>query len=250
MGISEHYFTERQAHDFDDLLFLTVPQQASSPGGGYRLLGSLVERRGGLRRYPVPELLDGPGGILDAIVARRERLGLAGQELTPSKVLAGSSRELHVEKRHLTDAGIDSVPMVPARLSLGLDFSRVKRTSLEFGEGTRVAYIPRGYLHKLYHAVDGKSEALEPTGLLKKHMVVQAVLLTRSFRMTFSSDSTFESDFEAAISAKNRVSEERETGLKVQYEVVRSRELSAVVSSEDEYLVGLRAVRWRQFDMA
>ena len=142
-----------------------------------------------------------PGGILDAIVARRERLGLAGQKLTPSKLLAGSSRELHVEKRHRPTRRSTACPWCRRACRWG-STSAVKRTSLEFGEGTRVAYIPRGYLQAVPRR-RWKGRGARARTAQEAHGG-QAVLLTRSFRMTFPSDSTFESDFEAAISAKNR----------------------------------------------
>jgi hypothetical protein len=252
MGISDFYFTERQTPGIDEMLFLTVPQLASSAGGGYRLLGSIVERRsdGPFRQFPVPELLGAPGQVLDALVARRKPLGLEGVELTPMRELAATNRSFSVEKRHLADLKLDSLPMVPAELSVGIDYGRMKSMALHFGEGTYVRYIPKGYLTALYAHAKGDADQVDPLGLLDKHFVVQGVLMARRFSLTFSSSDDFDGGFKAAIAAKNAAADGARAGLELKYQVDNERELSAKVVSDEEYLVAVRAVRWRGFDLS
>lgn len=252
MAIEDYYFTRQAIPGLGKLLFLKVLQAADSSGGGESLRGSVVQeaedRLLGIfpgPSYPIPMHMSAPRVVHDAIDAHREVLGISGPIVLEVE-LAASQQSIRIEQRKAYQASIAPFPALPVNLALDVDYARMRNVELSFGEGTRLRYIPLGYLGRLYQYLEGEHRPVVPSGALAENNVVDAILLARSFEVLFESEEAFHRNFDAKLEALRSL---RSASAEVRYEKVEERRVVARVDSGRDYLVALHGSDWDAFDL-
>jgi hypothetical protein len=251
MSSSEYYWSRKLIDGFGKMWFLLAPQEADSNGGGASLLGSVVnEKSGGIlpstggligKDYPVPENATTPQLILNAITAHLSELGIGADEPVVAE-LKFSNRTIKVEKEHSIKLGGGDFPSVNA--SLKVDYKRMESISIQFGENTRKLIIPTGYLSRLKDFVGGDHRKLATDINIDKEMIINEILLTDQYTVSFNSTTEFGSDFEASLQAANTVSAGAVTFAINQ---TNKRQVSAIVNDGKDYLIALDGIDWDKF---
>jgi len=251
--LSDYYFCREKVPGYGRHFFLKVPQKAEDPGGGESLLGSVVEEAyetvlGFIRHswYPVPRHVTEPRVVRRALERRVQSGEISiDADVVVSVGLAAASESITVERGASFEGGVGPFPGVPVNLGVDIDYSKMRKAVLGFGEGTRMAYIPMGYLARLYQNVEGDDRRIEPLGLLGRGNVVESILLARRFSVTFESEKAFDAGFESKLRTFERVPG---ADAKVSYRRVSERTLVARIDSEQEYLVALFERSWDDYD--
>lgn len=241
MSIDRFYFAENEVPALGAMLFLRVLQSAK--GSASDLLGSIVESRSsggffglGSKSYPVPMLYTVPQVVLGALTERSSELGLAEESLVQTTTFAGFSNSIVIGSEAKIGGGVQAFPALPVSIGVDVDYERMKKVKLSFGAGTKLSYIPKGYLARLYRAVGGNARTIDPA--LRKHFIVDRVLVTREFEVAFESTEAFGSGFEAQLELGRA---------EVRFDKKNEREVVAKVSGNQAYIAALGARSWDDF---
>jgi hypothetical protein len=234
------------------MYFLKDLQKADSPGGGRSLLGSIVqevrEKFLGIvvsKEYPVPMHMSVPRIILKDIESRSSHLGFSDSDpIILPQSLVPAQRSLTIDRKYIFGVGAGPFPSVPVNLGIDVDYGRVRKITLSFGEGTKREYIPLGYLARLYEHVGGDPASIDIT--LAENNVVTSILVTKNLKVTFESEAKFDSEFKAKLKSFGSVPE---VGAKVAYKMETDKKVAAELSGETEYLVALAVRDWDDFDL-
>lgn len=248
MSASRYYFAQPDVTGHGRMFFLQVPQRSDEAAGGGSLLGSIVEEEYettlGFRHgwYPVPYHFSRPGLIRNWLAEHAEEL-----QLPPNPVLevglAPAAQALTVKAAGGGSAGIGPFPGIPLSLGIHLDFTRMARLELSFGEGTRVKYIPAEYMVRMYQHVAGDHRVVLSSGYIARANLVDRILLARQWSVRFES----RTDIGAGLAAKVDESADAAggaVGLDVRYERTGERSITASVRSEADYLMALHERNW------
>ncbi len=251
MSSSNFYWSRRLIKGFGKMWFLIAPQEADATGGGTSLLGSVVNElsggffpgRGGIigRDFPEPHHLTTPRLILNAIESRRQDLNFKPDEPI---VLEMKFPKLNLvfEKKTVSKSGIGNFPSLP--VTFNIDYSRLEKLFIQFGDNTRKLYIPTGYLTRLKNAVDGDDAQLSTDVNIDKETIVHQILLTDRYSLTFESTSAFDSNFEAAVNLANTLNA---GNVSFELEQATRRQVTVNVNDGKDYLIALRDIDWDDF---
>jgi hypothetical protein len=227
--------------------FLVLPQKASSTGGGLSLLGTVVEELSGGafgHDFPAPYHMTTPQLVLNTLKKYRRELGFNDRENLILETKFASLTSI-VERRRSFKLGVGSFPSLP--IAFDIDYSRMVRVAIEFGPRTRMLYIPTGYLSRLYTFLDGNDDKIAPgSGVdIDKELIVDQLLLTDEYSITFESQSRFNSDFEAKIRSVNTL-----YGGRVAFSLNRETRRQVLVKVKDgsEYLIAFKTIDWDDLD--
>lgn len=247
---SDFYWSRKLIKGFGRMWFLLVPQEADDNGGGISLLGSVVKEKSGSifgrsgligLDYPEPSHMTTPQLILNAISSRRDELGFnTDEEIVLTKEFPGLSQTF--ERKKSMSAGVENFPSIPATFSI--DYSKMESITIEFGENTRLKYIPTGYLGRLKNSVNGDDRAITQDVNIDKEMIVHKILLTDQYSVRFNSMIEFDAGFDAKIEAANLAN----MGA-VNFEVheTNRRQVAVDVNDGKEYLIALKSIDWDDF---
>jgi hypothetical protein len=253
MSSSTYYWSRRLIKGFGKMWFLIVPQEANSDGGGTKLLGSVVEEVAGQlfpggnginiigKDFPKPERMTTPQLLLKAIESRRKALSLEEDEQLIAEI---KFPDLNVvfEKSDALKSNIGDFPGLPSLpVSLEIDYARMERVSIQFGANTRKLYIPTGYLSRLKNFVGGDDHKITTDFSIAKEAIVNQILLTDRYSITFESISAFDPDFEADVSLANTLKAGK---ISVELEQTTHRQVTVTVNDGNEYLIALRTIDW------
>ena len=251
MSSSNFYWSRRLIKGFGKMWFLIAPQEADSSGGGISLLGSVVnELSGGFfpggggiigRDFPEPHHLTTPKLILEAIESRRQELEFKPDEPIVLEVKL-PKLNLVFEKKTVSKAGIGNFPSLP--ISFSIDYSRLEKIFIQFGENTRKLYIPTGYLSRLKNAVDGDDAQLSTDVNIDKETIVNQILLADRYSITFESRAAFDSNFEASVNLANTLNA---GNIDFELEQTTRHQVTVSVNDGKEYLIALRDIDWDDF---
>jgi len=250
MSSSDYYWSRRLIRGFGKMWFLIVPQEANSSGGGASLLGSVVNEISGQifpggsgfnlmgLDFPEPNHLTTPQLLLNAIESQRQALTLADDEEIVKEV---KFPDLNIvfEKSDTLRSGVGNFPSLP--ISLGVDYSRMEKISIQFGANTRKLFIPTGYLSQLKDFVGGDDRKITADVRIDKETIVNQILLTDRYSITFESVSAFDSNFEAAANLANTLNAGR---ISVDLEQATKKQVTVTVNEGNEYLIALKAIDW------
>lgn len=253
MSSSNYYWARQLIQGFGKMWFLIVPQEANSPGGGESLLGSVVNEIGGSlfpstggivgKDYPEPQHLTTPQLILKTIKAHRQDLRIADSELLVQEINY-SGLSISVDKRHTLKASVGGFPSLPVPLSV--DYSRMVSISVEFGANTRQKYVPIGYLSNLKTFYGGDATKIPGSeGVnIAKETIIQQMLLTNEYSVTFESSASFDASFEVALNQMSALSSGRITA---SFGNQNRKRVSVKIEGDRDYLIALKNIDWDDF---
>lgn len=233
--------------------FLIIPQEANSSGGGASLLGSVVNEISGKifpggsginfvgKDYPEPNHLTTPQLLLKAIESRRTELQLAEGEQVVAEVKFPGLNVIF-ERSDTFKSGIGNFPSLP--ISFSIDYSRVEKISIQFGNNTRKLFIPTGYLSRLKEFMDGDDRKIATDINIDKETIVHQILLTDDYSVTFESVAAFDANFEAAVNLANTVNAGR---VSFDLDQTTKRQVTVNVNDGNEYLIALKDIDWDDF---
>lgn len=247
MGYTEYYLSSKVAEHAAfgrKMWFLRAPRSADHPSGD-TLLGSLVEEKTEFwswSNYPVPYHLTTPQLFLTALEGHRKDLGIPdGADIIITEDLVEVSFTLN-RSTGLDLAASASVPAVPAKLSLGVDFS--KTHSIKFSlsdEGSRIRYIPTDYLARIARHLDGDAQKIDPHIAVEidDNLIVDMILLAKSYRVTFNMERELSPFFEGEAEAAN-------SKFKGKIKAEKENEHSFIieVKSDSDHLIGFKTIDW------
>jgi len=248
MASTDYYWS--RVPGFGKMWFLILPRNANSSAGGRKLLGSVVHDQedrlfgptGPLgKTYPEPNFLTTPQIILKAIEANRSALEVPSGEEIILEDLFPPGFKIEVEKNNALKLDVGNFPGLP--ISFSMDYSRMKKVTMEFGAGTRKLIIPTGYLSRLHDFYKGDdSKVPDSAGVdISKETIVHQILLTKEYSVTFESLEEFKPQFEADIAEKNK-----QNAGKIQFKLDQTTRKKVVVQVNDgnEYLIALNDIDW------
>lgn len=249
MAANDHYFPEHLTDQsgLGDMRFLKAPQEAASPGGGQKLLGSVLpEAQDGwwilASTYPLPSLWSVPQGVLKYMRDNRGLLHIPeGDHITQSQGFAPGDISLKVSKTvgGSLELGLAPLVGVPVGLSLQVDYSTLNQIDLSYGASTRKLYIEEGWLRDLW--AWSSTDLVDRSGGLERGYMCVAILLTKDYTVTFQSSQSFSADFSAKLSQFANLP----TGsASVKYEPVDDQTFKATIKSDKAYVVAIEAKRW------
>lgn len=247
MSASNYYWSQNQIDGFGKMWFLIVPQEADSSGGGISLLGSVVNEipgklfpsTGGIfgKDFPVPEHITERQLLLKLLEKEHLALSIDKQEIVQEIQYPGLS--VSVERRKALKTGVGGFPSLP--ISFSIDYSRMSKITIEFGNNTRKLYIPPRHLGKLKDSVGGDDKQIDPSGIIDKETIVHQLLLTDRYSVVFESEETFKPQFEIAIEQANI----RNAG-RITFELnsTTKKQVAVAVNDGKEYLIALKDIDW------
>lgn len=249
MPASNYYWSRQLIQGFGKMWFLIVPQEANVSGGGESLLGSVVNEIGGSlfpssggifgQDYPEPHHLTTPRLILKAIEAHRLDLSIGKDEPIVQEINF-SGLSISANRRKTLKAGVGGFPSLPTALSI--DYSRMVNISIEFGANTRKRYIPTGYFSSLKNFLDGDDREISTSVNIDKETIINQILLTDEYSVTFESESKFDTNFEAAIEQVHLLS----SG-KITYVFENTKRVTVKVQDGQDYLIAMKNIDWDDF---
>lgn len=241
---SQFYWSRRYIPGFGRMWFPLVLQRANSQGAGEKLLGSVVEENWyGLFNslsYPSPFLMTTPQVILNALTDKQDILGL------PKDVVAESDLSVpsySMERKEVFEGGFSLFPALPASFKLSIDYTAMRRITVEFGEATKFKYIPTDYIVRLYQYLNGDDRKIDPMiGVsIAENYIVDQVLLSDQFSIVFDSESNFSSDLEAKLQFQNILPENEG---KVSVRMENQQRIVAQIQNGPAYLIALKVIEW------
>lgn len=253
MSSSTYYWSHRAIKGFGKMWFLIVPQDATSQGGGAEFLGSVVEEvEGGLfpggsglniigRDFPKPEHFTTRQLILKELQSRRKTLRFAEDE---DFILEGNAAKVSesFSQSNMLKSTVGSFPGLPnLPLGLEIDYGRMEKISIQLGEKTRKRYIPLEYLIRLKKSVDGDDQKITQDFSIAKEAIVNQILLTDRYSVTFESVEAFDADFEVQVGLANTV---KAGEVSVALEQSDRRQVTVTVDDGNDYLIALKTVDW------
>jgi hypothetical protein len=252
MSSSDYYWAQHLIKGFGKMWFLKVPQEADSSGGGESLLGSVVnELRGGLfsstgligKDFPEPNHLSTPQLLLKSIEKHRKDLGIADGELL-IQAIDYSRQSTEVEKKSTLKVGIGDFPGIPA--SFSIDYSRMARITVTFGDNTRLKYIPIDYLGRLKKFFKGDDTKVDPASSISidKETIIHQILLTDEYSIAFESVEEFDSRVEASVQQANSTNDGK---IKFELDQITRKRIVVKVDDGKDYLVALKDIDWDDF---
>lgn len=249
MSINTYYLSKTKEGKFGSVFYLKQLQDADSSGGGRNLLGSMVQwiDKGvfgtpwGGTDYAIPQCMSTPRALVKELDKLKAELGFDGDSTLQIKVAAGKEI-VKLEKNSIFDVGVGPFPMIPLNIALDIDYSRMKATTITFGEGSHSEYIPTGYMAMLYEALKGKPNAAIGGKLLEKNAYISQVVLAKKYSVHFESTTALTAGVEAKIEQYNTLPE---IGGKVKVVKKSDRMVIAEIDSDVFYLVALTASLWK-----
>jgi hypothetical protein len=249
MPSSDLYWSRNAVKGFD-MWFLIVPQKASSDGGGANFLGSVVRDRAGKlfpggsglniigKSFPILDIAAQPQLILHQIEKLKKT---ADEQVVLEQNCSGLN--IVVEKSDGLRSGVGQFPGMP--VALDVDYERMERVSIQLGDGTRRLYIPKGYLNRLKKSVGGDDNQLTSDISVDQETIVDGILLTDRYSVTFESTEAFAAKFEAKVNQINVLN-----GGKVSFEFDQKSRKQVTVNIDDgsEYLIALQDIDWDDLD--
>jgi len=252
MPSSDYYWAQHLIKGFGKAWFLKVPQESNQPGGGESLLGSVVnELRGRIfspdgligKDFPEPNHLSTPRLLLRSIEAHRKDLGIADGELLVQAIdYSGQSTE--VEKKNTLKVGTGDFSGIPA--SFSIDYSRMAKITVTFGDNTRLKYIPTDYLGRLKKFFRGDDTKVDPASSISidKETIIHQILLTDNYSITFESVEEFDGRVDISIQQANLIHAGK---LKFEIESTTRKQVIVKVDDGKDYLIALKAIDWDDF---
>lgn len=245
MASSDYYWSK--VPGFGKMWFLVIPHKANDTAGGGSLIGSVVRDHDdpllgptGIlgKNYPEPNHLTTPQIILKAIEVNRDALEIPNANPIILENTFPSGLTVEVEKKNSSKFGVANFPSLP--ISFSIDYSRMGKVTMKFGQGTVKRIIPAAYLSRLKIFYGGDdSKVPGSTGVdISKETIVHQLLLTKQYSVTFESVQAFQSQTDIAIAQANAVN----VGIKF----ARSASNKIVVEVDDgnEYLIALNDIDW------
>jgi len=239
---------------FGKMWFLILPVSADSTAGGANLLGSVVhdneDKFGGPtgligKNYPEPTQLTTPQIILKAIEANRNALNIpSGTSIVLEKRFS-PTLQIEVEKKKTLKIDIGNFPSLP--IFFGIDYSRMKKVTMEFGAGTRQLIIPTAFLSGLYNLFDGDDSKV-PGSVnidISKETIVHQILLAKDYSVTFESLEEFKSQVVVNIDTINQKNLGK---IELKLDTSTKKKIVAQVKGGDEYLIALNDIDWDQLE--
>jgi hypothetical protein len=253
MSSSTYYWSHRAIQGFGKMWFLIVPQMADTEGGGAEFLGSVVEEVEGRlfpggdgikilgKDFPKPEHFTTPQLILKEMQSRRKALRFAEDEplifdSKPAPVNQSFTKSNSLKSSVGSFPGLPSLP-----IDLEIDYGRMETISIRLGENTRKRYIPLEYLIRLKNSVDGDDQKITQDFSIAKEAIVNQILVTDRYSITFESVETFDADFETKLGVANTI---KAGEVSVGLEPTARRQVTVTVDDGHEYLIALKTVDW------
>jgi hypothetical protein len=237
MSSKSLYFSKAPLRGPGKLHFLVTPMLAS-PGTDVRsLLGSLVtemdEGTFGDKQIPGADHVWKRRYVLDVL---GKDPALAGQNLVSEATLANVSQDLKVDKK--LKLGVDAtVPGVPAKATIGFDYSKTKTINIALGEGCVKEYIPEGFLASGYRHAELHSNEFDRQLFNDDYMAVSQLLIVRKMQLTVESQTEFSAAFQAQAEQISGL------GLGVDYSKKSNKKYVITLDDGLEYLFGIGAVQ-------
>jgi hypothetical protein len=192
--------------------------------------------------YPIPRLFGNPKVLINKLESLKQTLGITGK-LTNKISLAANNRSIKIEKKRLFNIGVGQFPFLPLSFGIDMDFSKTKDLQLKFGEGTYTESINGMFLSQLYEHLDGKPTADIGGKFLKENYFVKEVLVAKNYEITFNSEENFKAEFNAKLEAFKVMPEVN--AKKISFSNSSKSSLSAKISGDTFYLVGLTGATWK-----
>lgn len=172
---------------------------------------------------------------------RKELKHGADVDLSPRVGLAPASQTITISRKDTYEAGVKDLPGLPIGISFRVDYALMESMVLSFGEGTDVQYIPTGYLSRLYEALDGRDQDIDPDDPvdIDDEWIVHRILLASTFEISSNSTKEFKTEIEAEFKKKNA-----EAGGKVVLERTSKKAIKASIKDGPVYLVALSVIDW------
>ncbi len=239
MSRADYYFSSKHFRGLGKVFYLKVLREAGANTPTRRLLGSIVKEGDygflGLKEYPFPEHYFRPGIVIDKLVEAGGIIDTHANAIIGTD-LANVSQTLKIDKSLGGNLKAE-FPGAPASVGLEIDYSKIRRVEVEFGEGTKLEQIPEGYLRQLYDRYEG-DDLQVATVMDDDKMIVDRIIVTPNVKYVVSSESEFDHRFNAKAEALNN------SEFSVRYERNSSRSFSISVSNGGDYLAAIGAVQW------
>ena len=239
MSYSDFYLARKVASRVGlgrKIWFLKVPRDANVSAAGRDLLGSVVEEKNVFlgKDYPIPFHLTEPKLLLDKLAHNKSDVGLGDVTLTKKESTAG------VQLTFNKESGLDfeataSLPGVPFKIDLNLDYGRVYKVELSFGDGSEIEYIPTDFLSRLARYYDGDDSKVDPNLAIdiSDNLIVDQIVIAKDYSLSLHSDRKFETGLEVGVEAVNE-----NLGGKIKASINSEYSLKIDVTDGKEYLVG------------
>lgn len=244
---SEFYWSQLNMLGFGRMWFPLAMHRADEQGMGGKYLGSVVEENwNGLfnsSSYPSPNLMAAPQLVLQALIEKREILGLQEEIVLESDLKVPS---YSMEKKNVFGGGLRLFPGLPASFNLSVDYAAMKRITVEFGGNTRFRYIPTDPLLRLYKHLDGNDKQIDPKiGIsIAENYIVDQVLLSDQYSVIFESESSFDGEIESKLQFQNALLENKG---KVTVQMENRQRIVAQVQDGSPYLIAFKVIEWEDF---
>jgi hypothetical protein len=251
----DEYYLSRKISDNTGLgskvWMLKLPHWAQDPAGR-ALLGSLVEERSPFLRasYPVPVQYASARIFLEklkAIGQVRPDLGLpAAEDLIDVDHVAGVTIGID-SSSGLSLSATGTIPGVPFKPSLSVDWKATTHISVSFGEGSTIEHIRTGYLNLISQYYHGDARAAFPsvTVSVPDNRIVDMVVIGKNYSVEYTQSSNLNAGFDAEATAAVAA-----FGGKLQVTRTSETKFKITVADGVEYLMGLKTISWDDLDSA
>ncbi len=250
MAIGTYYLSKQKVTGVGSFFLLNELQLADSEdGGGEALLGAVVqENKEPLWHvdYPVPLSSFDPRLFVDVLTEMKETLGL--NKITVSAKIAAGQQHFQVNKKSSFQLGAGPFPSIPFGGKFSVDHSSTKAIDINYGEGTRYEYIPKGNMIAFYQYLKDNPQALDSKPMLKtavkflqKNAFISWIQTAKNWSVTFEKTTSFDAGVEAHLDIFNQ---DNTINGKVTLHKDSDTKITASVQGDDYYLVALMSTRW------
>lgn len=239
----DYFYGSKHFRGLGKMFFLKVPLRAAEGSSNRKLLGSVVDEIDygffGSCQAPKPEHYFDAEHVLKQL-RQLQDTGQIGDLLEDYQELAGFKYNLSVKREFGTDIDL-SFPGLPMEAGLEVDYNSLRKVEIELGAGARRYYIPAGRFDELCRAYDGDETRIHPD-MEDDKMIIQSIIVARSY----SSKVSFSKDFEADVSARIDSLSSNSSGLSMQKNSERA--LTVEFDGETDYLIALSGIQWEHID--
>ncbi len=251
MAIKDYYLTKTE-DDAGETFLLKQLQKETATGGGRRLLGSVVKRHSEFSPfsqtdYAIPRSIMSPGIIEKTLRDRKEQLiaelEIEGDVVLDLEIAPGQETVLIKKDKHF-QIGIADFPLIPLGFALQLDYTKMVKINIKYGEGTVYKYLPPGYMMWLRQKLGDQPTAAMGGNLLKtkEYVYINQIMLARNWSVSFESNSTFDAGFDAKLAQFHQLPE---IAGKVKVHKETANTVKAEISGEAYFVVGLSSFKWK-----
>ena len=244
MGYDEFYLSKKISNNATigkKVWLLKTPRVCDLPSGD-SLLGSLVEEveKWFEPDYPVPYHLTTPKLFLNAIEKYRNKLHIPDTaNLVIDEDMANISFVLDRSNGISVETAV-SLPGVPAKLGLGLDYSKVVSLKFTLGQnGSLIKYIPTDYLVRLSRQFKGKAEKIDSSVAVNiyANLIVDMIVVAKNYTIEFKMSNELAPYFSAEATAAS-------VSGKISVKQKDSYSFAVDIKGDESYLIGIKTVDW------